>query len=679
MSRRIGILALVVGMLYWLAPFAHADPDETASASPSSSLAESPTLLLSDMGVAPRLAFFGQRDMAFLSFPVPDGLKPVSLNAVLEVPLNVRTIVVTVTQDDRTVGRVELPPMDRAPISIPLDGIRVTDRRATVTVTVTMTPVEGYCIYAWDGPLFVDPSISYRGTEIPPATVADFLPPVLRKLTIGIPAKPSQADSNAAVRLATAIAARYGGQRPEVALVPLDQGVTTLPTPPAPLERQIVIAEGPNAGVSLKGDGGVPTLSITGSGEALVNQIRLLNNDLLSLALSAGAVAPSLSDDAKLPGDEVTLGQLGQSGSMSAFLSPQVTIGIDQTRFGHPIQNVRVHLIGSYSPTPRDVGGQLVAMVGEENLSTWSTDDRGLIDRWVDIPNRLLTRYTNLVVKLDRTGNSGNGDNCGNFQSTRLTVDGSGQVVTSPASPPVPPGFQSLPQALMPRVLVGIGPDAFVDTARAVSILVGLQRQSAVLVPTTVTSLDEATNSTEPAVLIAADGWNNSKIPLPVASSDNDKGITVNGFEPGGKPTTLTLSTPVTYGSLQTVVDGQRTVLIATSNRAPQQLDALLGSLTADPDGWGQLAGKAVISLPGREPVTIPNPEVPEDDASAPHNNFRWAWWVGGGVVALAALGAVVSLLVSRQSARAAHRMEARARAEDESSGDSPDDPRREE
>ncbi len=539
-----------------------------------------------------------------------------------------------------------------------------------------MTPVEGYCFYAWDGLDFVNPSISYGGTEIPPATVADFLPPVLRKLTIGIPAKPSRTESNAAVRLATAIAARYGGQRPEVDLVPLDQGVTSLPNPPAPLERQIVIAEGPTAGVSLTGDGGVPTLSITGSGEALLNQIRLLNNDLLPLALSSGAVAPTLVDDAKLPGDTTTLDVLGQSGSMTAFLSPQVTVGIDQTRFGHPIQNVRVHLIGSYSPMARDTGSQLVTMIGEENLGSWSADSSGVIDRWVDIPNRLLTRYTSLVVKLNLTGtNSGNGYNCGNFQSVTLTVDGSSQVVTSPASPPVPPGFQSLPQALMPRVLVGIGQDSFVDTARAVSILVGLQRQSAVPVATTVTSLEEATNSTEPAVLIAADGWNNSKIPLPVASSDN--GITVNGLEPGGNPTTLTLSTPVTYGSLQTVRDGQRSVLIATSNRAPQQLDALLGSLTADPDGWGSLSGRAIISLPGREPVTIPNPDQPQDQPWAPDNNFRWAWWIGGGVVAIAALGAVAILLGSRRSATAAHR--AQTLAEDESSGDGPDDPPRQE
>ncbi len=656
LSRRIVTVAVVASVLYWIAPFAHAEPDDignetAAPAPPASSVVDSPTLSLTDLGVGSPPTFYGPRGTTSVGIPVPAGLAPVALNAVLQVPLNVRTVLVTVTQDSRTISRVELPPADMAPVVIPLPGVKVVDHYATVTLTMTFAPLEGYCVDSLDPVRFVDGSISYAGVEVPPTTVADFLPPVLRKLTIGVPATPTRAESNAAVRLATAVVSHYGVQNPQVAVVPLEEGTTAPAIPSAALERQIVITEGPTAGLALQGGAGIPALSITGSGDALTNQIRLLTNDLLlPLAVSRAAVAPALASATKLPGDTATLGGLGQSDLSAAWLSPQVTVGIDQTRFGHSIRNVRVHLMGSYSVVPRDFGGQIVVMIGKDTLDQWTTDDTGVIDRWVNIPDQLLERNTNLAVKLNVTGNAGN---CGDFQPITLIIDSRSQVATTPATPPVPLGFQSLPQTLMPRVQVGIGTDAFLDTVRAVSILVGLQRLSSVPVDATVTSLAQAAKSADPAILIAADGWSDKEITLPIEGSGNN--VKVKGVDADGKPTTLALGAPITFASLQTVFDKQRSVLIATSNGQPQQLDDLLGTLAADPGGWADLEGGAVISVPGREPVVVPNP-AGQAEMKSPQRGFSWQWWVAGGVVALAALSAVISLVVSRRSSAAAHR-----------------------
>ena len=70
----------------------------------------------------------------------------------------------------------------------------------------------------------------------------------------------------------------------------------------------------------------------------------------------------------------------------------------------------------------------------------------------------------------------------------------------------------------MPRMEVGIGKDVFADTSRAVSILVGLQRLSALPMDTVVVPLEQAIDSPNPAVLIAADGWTEQAITLPVGS-----------------------------------------------------------------------------------------------------------------------------------------------------------------
>lgn len=102
----------------------------------------------------------------------------------------------------------------------------------------------------------------------------------------------------------------------------------------------------------------------------------------------------------------------------------------------------------------------------------------------------------------------------------------------------------------MPRVQVGIGTDALGDTVRAVSILVALQRTSSVPLDATVTTVRQAVDSTDPAIVIAADGWSDKRITLPVEASDCK--VTVEGVDTNGKPTSLTLGAPITFASLET-------------------------------------------------------------------------------------------------------------------------------
>ncbi|PRC53249.1 hypothetical protein C6A85_54800, partial [Mycobacterium sp. ITM-2017-0098] len=80
--------------------------------------------------------------------------------------------------------------------------------------------------------------------------------------------------------------------------------------------------------------------------------------------------------------------------------------------------------------------------------------------------------------------------------------------------------FNSLPQALMPYAEVGIAPDNFVDTDRAVQIVLGLQRLSVVPLPTEVVSVQQAVEGDEPAIVVSPDGWTDTSITLPVSSED---------------------------------------------------------------------------------------------------------------------------------------------------------------
>jgi hypothetical protein len=499
-------------------------------------------------------------------------------------------------------------------------------------------------------------TISYTGVEQPPITVAHFLPPVLRKLTIFVPQAPSAAESDTAIQLATSAAAHYGRQVPEITVVPLTEGQAAPPTPPQPLERQIVVKEGPDSALSLQGSTGVPWLLISGPlGRTDESDTAVLFSDLSQLALASKASVESLKPNLQLPGNTTTIRELGQPVANATSLQPRVSIALDQTRFGRSVHAMRVHLQGSYTPTPANIGGQIAVTIGADTIDHWPTDGHGTIDRWVDVPDRLLQRYTSLDVVLDVASNIGH---CGDFytagagnQLLTLNINGDTTVESTPAAPPVPDGMQSVPQALMPRVQVGIEPHSFGDTWRAIEIMVGLQRISAIPIETAVTSVQQAIDSPNPALLIAADGWNHSDVVLPVAAAPSGP-ITVNAVESGGKPTKLTLDPAVRFASFQTVFNRGRSLLVATSNGAPAQLDELIRLLNSDNKRWQRLKGVAVVFVPGQDPVTVDHPPMPGGAAAAAQSHsddFGWLWWLGAGWLAVAVVGAGVIVLRTRR------------------------------
>lgn len=648
--RRSAALGVVAAMLSWMLSGTLIAPPPAAVAQPGGAVADAPSISLADLGAQSTIAFYVNRDAtsASLTFPVPTGLTPQELTAKIELPVDLRFGNLAVTQGDRTIHRQLLPDTDQAEVVIPLDGVQIFGDWVNLTFTVTAVPLEGYC---WDpvSPIrLVDGAVSFAGAERPPTTVAEFLPPVLRKVTIAVPPQPSQAESNAAVQLAAAVA-RRNGQQPEVVVVPLPAGAAALPDGSAPLERQIVVKEGQPKGLSLQGGPGVPSLLVSGTGGELTDQVRLLGDDALQYAVSADSVAQVLPEP-ELASDSTTVERLTGGGLSSEAMWPRVGIELDQSRWGHPLGGVSVRLIGSYTPLPQNFGGEVIASVGGETVARWPAEAAGTIDRTVTIPDRLLKRFTSLEVAVRTTGNPGQ---CGDHLPILLRIDGSTEITVQRSDPPVPQGFQSLPQTLMPRVQIGMGPDGFGDTVRAAQIMVGLQRASGVPLLVDVTSLDEAINSTDPAVLISADGWKDRPIALPFNVDQGRMDLT--GVDARGQSVTLNLDPAAGFGSLQTVFDGQRTVLIATSTGDPRQLDDLLRYLAAEPGRWGGLDGRAIVAVPGTQPITIPSPrvdysETPPAADGAGGSQDNWFWWAVGGVAAISALGAVLILVRARRS-----------------------------
>ncbi|MUM05414.1 hypothetical protein B5P44_11555 [Mycobacterium sp. CBMA 213] len=599
------------------------------------------------MGLSSDLSFAGLNGSVTITVPVPDGLSLASLNVTAELPIYLRGADLTVTQDKQFIARVPIP-AQRGQLIIPLANAKVVEKSVTLRLRADLLPADRYCIDPNLPLRLTDASATYAGGERAPAVVADFLPAVLRKLVIYVNAKPSQAEANAAIQLAEAVAAHYGSQNPVIELAPLVGPDARPAGAGAPMERHIVVTEGTDAGLSLYGSGGIPGMRITARSDQLVNQVRLLTSSLANYAVAPRVVAGQLKSDARPIGNEATLADLGQQDLTDEGINPQVDVPIDQTRIGRPVHHVQVHLRGTYTPLPAGLGGEIVVSAGGKTVARWAAEPSGSIDRMIDVPDRLLKRYTTLTVAVNEAGNTGD---CGAYQPMTLTIDSATSVRSEPSSGSVP-GFQSVVQSLLPKVQIGVGSDVFGDTARALQVMIGLQRLSSVPIDTAVVGLRDAAASRDPAVLIAPGGLDDANVSLPVSTSGSGP-MTLNVVDKSGAPATLTLDPGVRIGSLQVVSNGSKPMLVATSNGAPGQLDKLIGWLSADPWQWSALDGMAVLAIDDREPFVV---AVPDTVTSAPGGAGSSVpvalWWIGG-VVLAAVIGVGAWRLIRHRGSRA--------------------------
>ncbi|WP_430334868.1 hypothetical protein [Rhodococcus sp. ACT016] len=530
-----------------------------------------------------------------VTLPVPDGLQAQRLTGTLSTPTDFRQGWLEVRSEGRVVQRVDIPAAAEAgiPLSVPLDALTVADRSVTLTITSHYIPIDERCYdRSQFAPLTLrDAAVTYDGVEKQPTSPAEFLPPILRKLTIYVADASSAVDQNAALTLSTAVVNHYGSQptRVDVAELPAPDAVPDVA--PALFERSIVVGGATETGIGLQSTpAGAPVLRITGNENALSSQVDLFVANLDGYAAASRAIA---APDVRVPEvaqDVVTLEQL-KIGSLTAsgLNHIEVPIEVNQTQLGRPIRDLSAHLFGTYVPLPQSRSGILTVGLGGTQLASAPLDASGKFDVQVNVPNNLLSRFMTLTVALDVTGDF----QCGTSDASSLTVDPRSTVSSKLAAPPLPGGFASLPQTLLPTVDVGLGDNALGDLRRANQLLIQMQRISYLPLQPRVRPLTEAATGTLPAILVAADGNLPQSVRQPLESADPAL-LALQG---------VTGSTP--YGALQVVEQGNRSIVLATSTGEPHDLDALLGWLDADPSQFPRLTGDVLIGPRDARPFTI--------------------------------------------------------------------------
>ncbi|QCB50055.1 hypothetical protein E5720_06760 [Rhodococcus sp. PAMC28707] len=648
---------MVLSSVPGIAQAQDADSEETAPIS----------LSLSETGLGGPIALNGQSGRAQVTVPVPPGTTPSSLNAVLTVPAWLDRGWIDVESGNRPISRVALArDAPTIPISIPLAAVPVVGGAVTLDLASTLIPDAGFCPNAVDAQLrLLDARVDYTGAPSIPRTISEFLPPVLRQLTVFMPAQPNRDMISAVLTLTTSVIDYYGAQPVRVVVRPDTELQGSQPD--QTFERSVVVSENNDASAELifPADQSPPRLFVTGSDTALTDQVRLITSNIADLAVTTKALAGASAPRAVLAPDSTTLDDLGigtVTGKGDSTATASLTL--DQARLGRSVSDVSVHLTGNYTPGV----GSITAGVGGKTIASWSADDSGRLDEWVEIPNAELRKATTLDVSVEHPSDSAAG--CGTQAASTITVDGSTVVRSGPSSTPAPLGFGSLPQALMPQFDVAMTQETFADTVRAVSVVTGLQRLSARPIMLQVVSLDDALASSDPAVVIAADGALPDSLSLPLSSS----GATTfsiatpestDSESDSDTGSSLTVDPGVPYASLQvTTTANNQALLVASSTGKGGRLDALLGWLDADPSRWFGRSGDILFAVPGIEPVSLSSGDLAKESSgestqangSGVDRLSVTILGIAGAVLLVALVGAVVLVVRSRRSGRRRHR-----------------------
>ncbi|MBJ8346875.1 hypothetical protein [Antrihabitans sp. YC2-6] len=571
-----------------------------------------------DLGLGPTTSISAADGRTTLTLPIPDGTRATVFSANAVVPAGVWRGWLDVSVGDALLARIDVPEgSTTVPVTVPLDSAvpQPPDNLIVLTIKSTMLPLDRYCfLFPLDAQLILrDQVVSYLGPPALPTTIADFLPPVLEQFTVFISDQPTEEQSEAAISLAGAIVQHYGAQPVRIVLRP-DRELSSAP-PDGPFDRSAAIRANSDGNTELiyPEEPAPPRLYITGTGPALLDQVRMVTSNLAALAISTNASAGTSTPRPILTADSMTLTDLGVRGPSSTGITQvTVTVPLDQTRLGRAARSVRVHLIGSYTPLTTDVGGSLSVSVGGRAIATWPAETDGVLDRWIDVPASVLGRVTNLDVAFRAGSDLG----CGNGPTVSLGIDSSTVVTSSALGSPSPPGFESLPQSLLPQVPIALTEQNFPNTARAVAIVAGLQRMSTGPLAPELVSASDLVDGDASGILVAPDGNVPDSVELPLRTTE---GSTLTFTDPHVEfEQAITLGSELRYGTLQVAYDQQsnRTLLVAMSANAPEELDRALGWLSADTQRWYALKGEVLFVAPGREPVTLTSP-LADNPASA--------------------------------------------------------------
>jgi hypothetical protein len=402
---------------------------------------------------------------------------------------------------------------------------------------------------------------AYRRTGPPPDAVSATLPGVLKRLRVIVPDPASPEHATAAVRLASALTARYAGQH--VALdVAGDLGAFT--ADPDPFGATVIVRDGPPRVATEDVPGGAPAVVVSGGEGSIAGQADLAIERLRLIGRTEQAAGLPLPAPAELPGTVRTFADLGARELRARGLGElSVSVPFSQSDLGGPVRGLSLQLRGSVSAIADEADAALTVELDGQVVGSWPLEKAGPFEHDIDVPPRLLARDNALRVAATYTLPDGG---CGDVPLT-LTVDPRSTFTTEFGLGPLA-GLGDVPQALLPIAGLALTRRDAATVGAAVQLGGLLQRLTRRPLAFRTVSEDEARHGQGPAILVGLGA------PLPAAADDG----------------------PV--AALWATRAGERTLVSAGYREDGALLGALLDRLAQRPDGLAFAGTAAAVVKP---------------------------------------------------------------------------------
>ncbi|MGB3481224.1 MAG: hypothetical protein WBB07_03280 [Mycobacterium sp.] len=599
----------------------------------------SPAIGWTQLGLSNQLELVGANQAYDVSLPVPQEVTPARLTGQIGSVVNTAGRIDIVDSRGIVIANVPIPAdLQTAPFNVDISKAEVVNGVARLSFRIrdyNNARVDS-CVQAAAVTLG-QLAATYSGESPDPATIADFLPGYLDRVTVHVGPEPSLDQQQAALDLVAKLTQLY---RP----MPVRIDIDTSAAPPSNgtgSERTIVIRETDTPGLTVERPGTRDAvLVVSGTGPELQQQVELFADRRFGLAQTPSAAVLTATEQRAQLTNIKTFEQLGMTGQTSVLGAATMYAGFDVSAFGvGSITEAIVHLKARYTPV---VGGEATVVIrsGSAVLATQKLDESGVLDITGTIPAESITTNVGMAIELRYVPRQ----ECAPLNDRiTFTLDPQSTVTVTPGNRNRG-GFPALPMAFNPDFEVVVDDPSHLDFAAQAINLMG--QQSTVALQPRVTSFDEAAQSGIGLLAVSAGprlteaGMNPPMTP----TSENEVDVQ------GSPETNVDLGGAV--GVVQAFTHNNRTVLAVSGTGDWSLVNDSFNHIRGLPGRWASLTGDVVATGPAGDSMNLTVREGGAMVNEYPGDGWKWWAWVSLSLGAAAVLGAVAWVIVRRRAAR---------------------------
>ncbi|MDX6373909.1 MAG: hypothetical protein QOD98_2897 [Nocardioidaceae bacterium] len=523
--------------------------------------------------------------------PVPTGVEARAITGVVTMPEVVEGGTITFRINGAV--RQTVPSALYQKVRIPVDPADVI---ADGTIGLTMStegPLQpgATCVPTGGEASMRKMELDYRGAEVAPTSVADFFPATSAGITVVIPEDAGADMITAGLTAVAALAYRYAD-------APINLSLTVPAAETASASQRVVALVAGKPGevtTAVATTSGIPMLTLTGAGDALVAAARALSTDVLALS---GSNAQDLSQEVK-PRDTAktrTLEDLGiDTLALTGYGSVTQQFDLRQDDFGVPVSSLDLHLEGSHTAFSAASGARLDVRVNGDLVGSAVLGEEATFALDVQVPNTKLRSVNDVEVSLNAVAPDGSACTPPSIPPAEVDLDSGSSTATVTHGTGQAQGFQ-----LFPQIYEGILPVALRSPAgrqasaaiNAAAVIAALQRAGGSPLQIQLMEPDAFLADDRSGLIVGALAADSEALDAPLKLSstrllDREDGV-------------VELTSQDPYAALESIDRNDRLVLMlgswAPDNKAaPGELarkvvDAVVNA------GWGNLDGDLVIA-----------------------------------------------------------------------------------